>query len=169
MLPSTGAVRASPDVFLDSLSQHLASKPIYQHAVITGLKQAWEAKTTVNWAQGWEQLVSFFEQLLNDQHFWQQAEDTYQHWVVTAIADCLHAGTRNDEHAFDASLLPRTQCFGCGMLIVTTFSRYIEWKYWHGSSVTTDSLLRDAFQYPLLSGVLFGVVGWLTRGGNSAE
>ncbi len=60
-------------------------------------------------------------------------------------------------------------CFGCGMLIVTTFSRYIEWKYWHGSSLTTESLLRDAFQYPLLSGVLFGIVGWFTRGGNSAE
>jgi hypothetical protein len=59
--------------------------------------------------------------------------------------------------------------FGCGMLIVTTFSRYIEWKYWHGSSLTTETLLRDAFQYPLLSGVLFGVVGWLTRGGNSAQ
>jgi hypothetical protein len=60
-------------------------------------------------------------------------------------------------------------CFGCGMLIATTFSRYIEWKYWHGSSITREGLLRDAFQYPLLSGVLFGVVGWLTRGGNSAE
>ncbi len=59
--------------------------------------------------------------------------------------------------------------FGCGMLIVTTFSRYIEWKYWHGSSLTTEKLLRDAFQYPLLSGVLFGVVGWFTRGGNSAK
>jgi len=77
--------------------------------VISGLKQAWEANNAVNWAQGWEQLVSFFEQLVNDQHFWQQAEDTYQHWVVTAIADCLHAGTRNDEHAYEARLLPRTQ------------------------------------------------------------
>jgi hypothetical protein len=59
--------------------------------------------------------------------------------------------------------------FGCGMLIMMTFSRYIAWKYWHGSSLTTESLLRDAFQYPLLSGLLFGVVGWFTRGGKSAE
>jgi hypothetical protein len=103
------AARANPDVFLNSLSQYLAAKPIYQHAVITGLKQAWEANNAVNWAQGWEQLVGFFEQLLNDQHFWHQGEDIYQHWVVTMIADCLHAGTQKDEHAYDASLLPRTQ------------------------------------------------------------
>jgi hypothetical protein len=25
-------------------------------------------------------------------------------------------------------------CFGCGMLIVTTPSNYLEWKYFHGSS-----------------------------------
>lgn len=103
------AARANPDVFLDSLSQHLAARPIYQHAVIRGLKQAWEANNAVNWTQGWEQLVSFFEQLLNDQHFWHQREDMYQHWVVTVIADCLHAGTQKDAHAYDAGLLPRTQ------------------------------------------------------------
>lgn len=60
-------------------------------------------------------------------------------------------------------------CFGCGMLIVTTFFRHIEWKYLHGSALTTESLLRDAFQYPLLSGGLFGMVGWFTRNGNGAE
>jgi hypothetical protein len=56
------AARNKPDVFLDSLSQYLSAKPIYQHAVINGIKQAWEAKSGVNWARGWEQLIGFFEQ-----------------------------------------------------------------------------------------------------------
>jgi hypothetical protein len=115
--PSTGGLTSAleagaltnPDVFLDSLSQLLIAKPVYQHAVINGLKQAWEAKTSVNWLQGWEQLASFFEQLSKDQQFWDRAQDIYQHWVVTAMADCLRAGTEKDEHAYDASLLPRTQ------------------------------------------------------------
>lgn len=54
--------------------------------------------------------------------------------------------------------------FGCGMWIVTTLWRYVEWKYWHGSSLTTETLLRDVLQYPLLSGVLFGLIGRLSFG-----
>ena len=103
------AARNNPDVFLDSLSRYLSAKPIYQHSLINGIKQAWEAKSSVNWARGWEQLIGFFEQLLNDNHFWQHTDNKYQRWVSTVIADFLHAGTQNDDHAYDASLLPRTQ------------------------------------------------------------
>jgi hypothetical protein len=103
------AARDNPDVFLDSLSQYLSAKPIYQHALINGIKQAWEAKSGVDWNRGWDQLIGFFERLLYDNHFWQQTDDQYQRWVSTVIADFLHAGTQNDDHAYDATLLPRTQ------------------------------------------------------------
>jgi len=56
-------------------------------------------------------------------------------------------------------------CFGCGMLIMTTLSRYLEWKYWHGSPLTSENLLRAALEYPLLSGVLFGLISWATKSG----
>jgi hypothetical protein len=58
-------------------------------------------------------------------------------------------------------------CFGCGMLIAMTVSHYVEWKYWPGSSLTTYNWLRDAMEY-LLSGVLFGLVSYFTRSGNSS-
>jgi len=103
------AARTNPSLFLDGLPHHLSTKPAYQHSMLNGLKQAWEAKADVNWARGWEQAISFFEQLVNSEHFWQQAEDTYQHWVVSMIADFLRAGTKDDGHAYDAALLPRTQ------------------------------------------------------------
>ena len=54
--------------------------------------------------------------------------------------------------------------FGCGMLIVNTLNRYLEWKYWHGPSVTSENLLRDALTYPLLSGVLLGVISYMGSG-----
>ncbi len=54
--------------------------------------------------------------------------------------------------------------FGCGLLIVNTLSRYLEWKYWHGPSVSNENLLGDAITYPLLSGVLFGVINYLSSG-----
>jgi hypothetical protein len=110
------AARTSPDTFLASLPQLLSTKPIYQHAVINGLKGAWEASTNANWGRGWEQLVSFFEQLLNNQHLWEQTEDMYQHRVVTVIADCLRAGTKEDGHAYPANLLPRTQLIIASLL-----------------------------------------------------
>jgi len=103
------AARTNPDIFLVNLPQFLSAKPVYQHAVINGLKGAWEGKTEANWDRGWEQLVGFFEDLLNDRHFWQQTEDTHQCLVVSVIADCLHAGTKQDEHAYSVGLLTRTQ------------------------------------------------------------
>lgn len=106
----TAAARQSPQVFLDTLSQFHSAKVEYQHEVISGLKQAWEAKdATADWQRGWEQLITYFEQTVFDDSFWRQAEDQYQHWVVTIIADTLHSGTQNDEHAHAPELLPRAQ------------------------------------------------------------
>jgi hypothetical protein len=55
--------------------------------------------------------------------------------------------------------------FGFGMFIVTTLSRYIEWKYFHGSSdgLSTNNLLLQFVTYPLVSGSLFGLFTWNGR------
>lgn len=105
-----GAARRSPQVFLNTLSQFHSAKLEYQHEVISGLKQAWEAKeTTADWQRGWEQLITYFEQTIADDSFWKRAADQYQHWIVTIIADTLHSGTQTDEHAYQPDLLPRAQ------------------------------------------------------------
>ncbi len=102
------AARQFPQVFLDVLSDFHAARLEYQHEVISGLKQAWEAKdATANWERGWEQLLTYFEGTICDDSFWQQAENQYQHWLVTIIADTLHVGTKDDEHAFQPALLDR--------------------------------------------------------------
>jgi hypothetical protein len=54
-------------------------------------------------------------------------------------------------------------CFGCGMLVVTSLSRYLEWRYWHGAALTSDSMIRGLLQYPLLSGVSFGLFTYFTE------
>ena len=51
--------------------------------------------------------------------------------------------------------------FGCGMFVEQTLLRYLEWRYWHGPSNTSEHPLRDGLQY-LFSGVLFGVIGQLS-------
>jgi hypothetical protein len=58
--------------------------------------------------------------------------------------------------------------FGCGMLIMSTLSRYLEWRYWHGSALTSENLVREVLS-SLLAGVLFGLISWLSLGGNRAK
>lgn len=102
------AVHAVPDQFLQRLPDFLQAKRPYQYAVISGLKQEWEAtdrKKETDWNQGWQKIVAFFEQLIGDPEFWQQEPAD----VASAVADCLRAGTLKDDRAYDAGLLPRTQ------------------------------------------------------------
>ena len=104
------AARGSPQVFLNVLSDFHTARLEYQHEVINGLKQAWEAKdASADWNRGWQQLLTYFEETIHDDNFWQEAEDDHQHWFVSMIADTLHVGTQNDEHAYEPMLLERAQ------------------------------------------------------------
>lgn len=56
-----------------------------------------------------------------------------------------------------------------GVLIVTSVSRYLEWKYWHCSWFTADNLWRDFLEFPILSGILYGVISGHTRSGREQQ
>ena len=105
------AARTHPDTVLCALPELLDAKATFQHSIIMGLQQAWDAKEqpdSLNWQDGWERLVTFFERLLARKSFWESADDR-RTWVLTAIADFLRAGTQHDDHAYPSELLPRTQ------------------------------------------------------------
>jgi hypothetical protein len=55
--------------------------------------------------------------------------------------------------------------FGCGMFILMTLSRYLEWKYFHGPSdyLTLHGLFISLLSYPLIGGLLFGLISWNGR------
>jgi hypothetical protein len=84
---------------------------------------AWEApqqSKEANWERSWQELISFFEQLVGSAEFWVEdsSEGTPRDWVTSGIVDCLHAGAKADERAYDPALLPRTQA-----LIATLLER----------------------------------------------
>jgi hypothetical protein len=108
------AVAKVPRPFLEILPEFLQAKRCFQYSLISGLKKAWEAARPPvgkDWDDGWKNVVAFFEQLIQNDEFWadEPAEGSRRDWVVSAVADCLQAGTQKDEHAFSAELLPRTQ------------------------------------------------------------
>jgi hypothetical protein len=112
------AVRTAPEPFLQLLPEFLKAERRFQHCVIWGLKQAWEAKdgkqAEVDWEVGWQKLVTFFEHLIGKPEFWDErvSEGTAfvgnRDWVVSAVSEFLDVGTRNDERAYSGGLLPHT-------------------------------------------------------------
>lgn len=80
----------------------------------------------------------------------------------------------NRRSAFQALTFPQylivggVLYFGCGMLIMSTLSRYLEGRYWHGSALTSENLVREVLS-SLLAGVLFVLISWLSLGGNRAK
>jgi len=113
------AVRIAPEQFLRLLPQFLRAKRPFQHAVIRGLQHAWEEtgskRIEIDWNQGWENLISFSEQLIGVPTFWEETVPQTaglipnRDWIVSAIADFLKDGTRNDERAHSSHILPRAR------------------------------------------------------------
>jgi hypothetical protein len=56
--------------------------------------------------------------------------------------------------------------FGCGMLIFTTLSDYLDWKYWDGSDhlVSAGRMLSRAVLW-LIVGFFFGWFSWNGKSG----
>jgi hypothetical protein len=112
------AVKVAPEPFLKLLPAFLGAKRAFQHCVIWGLKQAWEAEdgkqSEIDWNRAWERLVDFFEKLVGKAEFWEEkvpegaAFVGTRDWIASAIAEFLDVGTRNDERAYSNDLLPRT-------------------------------------------------------------
>ena len=112
------AVICRPETFVELLPKFLEAKRPYQYGLINGFKRAWDTETNTNtpidWTHVWAQLVEFFEQLIGHPTFWTEAviEDKdrtpNRDWIPPLISDFLKAGTRQDEKAYPARLLPRT-------------------------------------------------------------
>lgn len=113
------AVKAEPSLFLRELPKFLIANTPYQHAVLWGLKQAWENPSSApgqpDWNRAWPDLVSFFESLIRPDEFWQQPAASAEpmvprrNWIASTIAEFLRSGTRKDERAYPTALFPRTR------------------------------------------------------------
>jgi hypothetical protein len=111
------AVSAEPSLFLGEINSFLAAKRAYQYGLISGFKKVWDAspdpKMPFNWEDAWPKLIGFFDSVIRPDSFWSEEvteSDVLtptRDWIPTLISDFLRAGTRNDERAYDASLLPR--------------------------------------------------------------
>lgn len=98
-------VATNPERFTENLLPFQCVPPLYQSSMLQGFLKAWREKREVNW----EALLTFIHQLLSSETFWaeqQMPRLSHRNWILSATADLIAAGTENDDHAFDVSLLP---------------------------------------------------------------
>ena len=98
-------VATNPERFTENLLPFQCVPPLYQSSMLQGFLKAWREKRDVNW----EALLTFIHQLLSSETFWaeqQMPRLSHRNWILSATADLIAAGTEDDNHAFDVSLLP---------------------------------------------------------------
>ena len=98
-------VATDPERFTENLLPFQCVPPLYQYSMLQGFLKAWREKRDVNW----EALLAFIHQLLSSETFWaeqQMPRLMHRNWILSAMADLIAAGTEDDSHAFDVSLLP---------------------------------------------------------------
>ena len=98
-------VATNPRRFTDDLQPFFNVKFQYQYSLFQGFLKAWRGEKEFDWAK----LLNFIDRILSSEQFWsehQEARFHYRDWILSAIADLVETGTKDDTHAFDAQLLP---------------------------------------------------------------
>lgn len=81
---------------------------IYQYALLSGISKAWREKKTFSI----DNILQFAFKIIEPYIFWEQHADSHNNhrdWIISEIASLIEEGTREDEHAFDAELLPQAE------------------------------------------------------------
>lgn len=98
-------VEASPQKFTDDLLPFENVSSFYQSSLLHGFLTAWREKKEFDW----KALLEFIRQILSSKHFWNSQYKVgfnYRNWCLSAAADLIAEGTKDDTHAFDLHLLP---------------------------------------------------------------
>lgn len=102
-------VSESPERFANDMKPFLSVQHTYQHALLQGLCTAWSEKKGF----AWDGILNFIFQMIESEEFWKEkypkGSYSYRNWFVSQIAELIEEGTKDDNHAFDAKLLPQAE------------------------------------------------------------
>jgi len=102
-------VSENPEKFADDIKPFLSVQHSYQHALLRGLSEAWRAKKDFVW----DGILNYMCKIIKSVEFWnekyEERNDNYRNWIISQIADLIEDGTKDDNHAFDAKLLPQAE------------------------------------------------------------
>lgn len=98
-------VEANPQKFADDLLPFGHVSSFYQSSLLHGFLKAWRDKKPFDWCA----LLKFIHKILLFEHFWSvqyKVGFNHRNWILSAAADLIREGTKDDKHAFDVQFLP---------------------------------------------------------------
>ena len=102
-------VSNNPARFSSNLEPFLKVGHIFNHSLLRGLCEAWNA----GHVYPWDGILEFIMNMIQSEGFWREetkeAGYQYRNQVIWQIADLIRGGTKDDSHAFDDSLLPQAE------------------------------------------------------------
>ena len=99
------SVAANPQRFADDLLPFQNVSSFYQSSLLHGFLTAWREKKEFDWAA----LLEFIHHILSSERFWSvqyKIGFNFRNWILSAAADLIAEGTKDDTYAFDVQLLP---------------------------------------------------------------
>ena len=106
------ATENHPQKFVTLLSMNVEIPYIYTYQIFYGLVAAWKAHRDFDW----ETVLTFCDNYISTDAFQQDklklendGWNANKDWVLSTIGILITEGTRNDEYAYDSSLLPLTK------------------------------------------------------------
>jgi hypothetical protein len=100
-------VRRNPRAFSKDMKPFLMLSTELQAALITGLLEAWRAGENFQW----NEVLDFLISLAEEKKFWLEDfnEMNYRDWLVRNASELIEIGCRDENHTFDAGLLPKCE------------------------------------------------------------
>jgi len=97
-------VKRNPKKFSKDMKPFLNLSREMQHALLSGLYDAWRSNDDFSW----DELLSFILMIVEDEVFWKQEHEgsSLKDWIVRNAAELIEIGTKDDAHSFDEHLLP---------------------------------------------------------------
>jgi len=97
-------VRKDPRRFSKDIKPFLDLHREIQHALLSGLYEAWESNEDFEW----EELLRFMVEIVADESFWKEeyTQINYRDWIVNKTASLIEIGMKDPTRSFEDQLLP---------------------------------------------------------------
>ncbi|MFH0701793.1 MAG: hypothetical protein V2A62_05145 [Candidatus Woesearchaeota archaeon] len=99
----TRVVKDNSEKFSEEIEEYVGVPMIYRYSLLDGFAKAWVDKKQINW----EKVLEFvLKTLQSDKKENYGAGFHYYDWFMAQACQLIEEGTKNDEHSYDAKLLP---------------------------------------------------------------
>ncbi len=100
------SITENPDKYTEDLEPFFKLSLSYHRVILQGLNSAWRENKSFYWENVFEYILAIIDPKNNNyQNFWELKHEkghyNYQNSIISEIANLIHEGTKNDDHAFD--------------------------------------------------------------------